>query len=242
MRNVILIVLLMCSLVYAGPIGSPTATLEQGKASIGADMSTTRRDIQIYGTKLFDGLMKDYQSDQLTATVSLGVTDRFEVFGTVGYLEGDGTIDGERVMGAGARATIAENVFAEGLDIGITGQFNLARLEGSVPVTIGKCWWKRTIPVDMSVDLMETIFALGATYTTGDLSIYGGPALYRLDGDIEATSSFILGNEDGSIKETTSVLGYVGAAWEVMQDVKITSEYGFGSDYQNIGLGVIWRF
>ena len=39
---------------------------------------------------------------------------------------------------------------------------------------------------------------------------------------------------------------YIGcsnfAAWEVMKDVQITGEYGFGSDYQNIGLGVIWKF
>ena len=62
MRNVFVIVLLMCSLVYAGPIGSPTATLPQGKASIGGDMSTTRQDIQILGTGIFDGVIEDYQS------------------------------------------------------------------------------------------------------------------------------------------------------------------------------------
>ena len=232
-----ILIVLLFDVAHAGPIGSPTATLEQGTGSVGVDLTSQRQDLQIFGTGLFDGVIEDYDNQQTTATLSYGVTDRFEVFGRVGYLEGDGTIDGERVMGAGARLTLSENPFdVEGLSIGMTGQFSLARLDVSVPVTIGHCWWKRTIPVDMSVDLFETIMAVGATYEIDDFTVYGGPALYRLDGDIEATSSKWLGNEDGSLK-SDKVIGYVGASWNCWKDIKLTGEFQFAPDHQSIGIG-----
>jgi hypothetical protein len=228
------IVMLMCSMCLAAPIGSPTATLEQGQASVGMDLSHQTQDVQITGTGFFDGIVPEVSTNMVSALIGYGVTERFEVYGRIGYTDIEDN-QKERLTGIGARATIAENVLVDGLDIGMTGQLNLSQLQ-----TQGKIkypWF--SIPIDMDINLMETIVAIGPNYKYGDFNIYGGPAIYRLDGDIETNSYFV---EDGSLEETTSIIGYVGGSWECWKNLTVTGECQYGSGFSNINLGAIWKF
>ena len=238
--SVMLLVILICSFCIAAPIGSPTASLEAGKASIGGELSRQTQDVQVYGTGLLDGIAADVQTDMASLLLSYGMTDRFNVYGRLGYIDVEGN-QKERLTGVGARATLAENLLTEGLDIGITGQFNLARLQTQIPVKICPCF---SIPVDADIDLFETILAIGPSYEYGDFTVYGGPAIYRLDGDIEASAKLPpwMKVEDGSIKETTSIIGWIGGSWNAWKDLQLTGELQFGSDFSNIGLGCIWKF
>jgi hypothetical protein len=239
MRTIV-IVMLMCSMCVAAPIGSPTATLEQGQASIGMDMSRQTQDVKVIGTGYFDGIVPEVKTNMISALIGYGVTERFEVYGRIGYTDIEDN-QRERITGIGARATLAENVLVDGLDIGMTGQLNLSQLQ-----TQGKIkYWCLSIPVDMDIDLMETIVAVGPSYALNGFTIYGGPAIYRLDGDIEAEAGWLppfISVDDGSIKETTSIIGYVGGAWECLDNLNLTGELQFGSGFSNINLGAIWKF
>jgi len=247
MRNVIVIVLLTVSLAQAGPIGSPTATLEQGTASVGIEMFRQEQDVVIYGTGLFDGEVPKVQTDMVTVPISYGVTDRLNVFGRVGYatVEDNPT---SRLIGAGARATLWEK---DNLSVGMTGQFNLMRIEtvgyknqdGYCSFSLKKphwTWhpaWVETIP--MNVDLTEVIFATGITYKLDDKWTFGGgPGIYWLDGDIETNNDNL---QDGSIKQDR-VFGFANAAYKLTKDIDLTGECQFGNDLFGLGVGILWKF
>lgn len=230
----LLIVLLVSGFCMAGPIGSPVSTLDDGQSSVAVDYMAQKQDVQIYGSGMFDGLIPELRTDLISVTGSRGVGG-LDVFARIGWADVEQN-DGDRVIGAGARATLID---WGDLKIGMTGQFNIMRLQTATTVEIGKCWWKRTVNVNADLDITETTLAIGPSYEMGNLTVYGGPAVYRLDGDIETNSRLV---EDGSIKETTSVIGYVGGKLNLVDGIQITGEYQFASDFQAVGVGAIIPF
>jgi len=81
-----------------------------------------------------------------------------------------------------------------------------------------------------------------------NLSVYGGPFLHLVDGDLDISGkmvdegSEILMKTSGDIEEESQFGGYVGASWDVRKDISCYLEGQFTGDAWGIGLGAVRRF
>lgn len=237
---VVLLVALIASVAFGvGTIGSPSASLDKGEVSIGYNYVQSEQDVKVTGLGWLSGTLEDVKTDLNVGTLSYGVTDAVDIFGRFGYADVDAGIvedNGEQLLGLGIKATLfdfskdeEEAELKSDLTIGVSAQVNWLRLDDSIPVC-------REHTIDVDIDVTEVIIAVGPTLDFGNWSIYGGPAIYFLDGDVD------LGQMEGQLEETTDLIGFVGASVDVTSDVSIVAEYQIGSDFEVVSIGALFKF
>ena len=233
--------------VALDPIGPPTACLEQGQFSAGLEYFYEDTDIQMTNNTVFGGLVPDFEMDvdehMVTANVAYGLLDTWDVFVRLGA-EVDGDADGTApfsgsvsfdgdasgVIGLGTRITVYEK---DKLKVG--GLFQVAWSDSEGDVT-----WAGP-KSDVDVEMTEFTFAVGPTYAlTDQVSIYGGPFAYILDGEVSGNLAGAPLRQD--IEQSSPIGGYVGALVDIDENLTCRIEYLHTDSADAVGVAVVWTF
>jgi hypothetical protein len=107
----------------------------------------------------------------------------------------------------------------------------------------------RTLQADLDLDFVEIQLAAGPTLTFDSVSVYGGPFLHFVDGDMSLSGTYTQGAipTSGPIKghfdvEQKSEIGlYLGTQWLATDNAYWYADAQFTGDAWGIGLGGLWR-
>lgn len=102
---------------------------------------------------------------------------------------------------------------------------------------------------DAEIDIEEVQIAVGPTWRLNDsISIYGGPFLHFIDGDLDISGrtvdmgTEILTKTKGDIEEKSQFGGYVGTHLDMDENTSCYIECQFTNDAWGIGIGSAQRF
>ena len=267
--QLVTIVLLLISLADSGafaldPIGPTTAGLRQGESEIGIDYISSTMDLELNGGQYSGELptpehpepsgeaesfkLKDFETNKIYATFGYGIWEGCELYLRLG---GVSTEFGDSIWEAGekfdsdtsfsfclgSRATFYE---IGDLKLGRLIQLSWASLEGDLQVP----QWSQ--PDAVNIDLVEVQFAIGATYTAPNgTSIYGGPFLHFVDGEIEDTfirAPGITPEYTWDIDESSKFGGYLGTQLYISERSYLNIEYQRTGGADAFGLSFLCRF
>jgi hypothetical protein len=208
-------------------MGPPTSNVKEGDFILGFDYSDSETNIEWsgYGDK---GTLKDVESDLYLGKVGFGVANGFEFFGRFGTSEIEDT-GNEFAWGLGTKAT-----FGQKDNISWGALFQYLSLYGEDTQNFGG------YSLDGDLDFQEFQFAIGPTYQINELSIYGGPFLHFIEGDVDLD---ILGSTlSYDIEQESEFGGYAGIGWQISKVSSLHVEYQFTDDAQAIGISFFNRF
>jgi len=265
--QLVTIVFLLISLADSGafaldPMGPTTAGLRQGQSEIGIDYISSTMDIELNSGKYSNYpspdkpsageaesfKLKDFETNKIYANFSYGIWEGFELYLRLGGVStefGDSIWEaGEKFDGdtsfsfcLGSRATFYE---IGDLKIGRLIQLSWANLDGDLKAP----QWPQ--PDSVNIDLLEVQFAIGATYTAPNgTSIYGGPFLHFVDGEIEDKFTLEPGvNPEFTwdIDESSTFGGYLGTQLYIAENTFLNVEYQRTSSADAFGLSFLCRF
>lgn len=226
-RMLLLVVALMVAVLWSSaawalrPMGPPMAGLEQGQYSVGFDFSYSKMNLEADG-----GTAEDVESLAYLANLGYGIADNYEAFirlGLAGITVEDPDKDFE-----------GDNQFAYGF--GIKGTF--AEDDALTWGGLFQMDWTKSEDGDVEIDSYGIQIAAGPTYQMEGMSLYGGPFLHFVGGDVSGTPDGTLDLEQESIFG-----GYVGAQFDIAENASWNIEYQTtGDDAYAICTGIVWRF
>ena len=252
------------SLDPIGPVGSE---LELNQFDFGIEYSHTKMDLDLYNglyTDYFNGswydsgealdiTLKDLKINRTYARFGYGFMDNAEVFLRLGGLTakfGDSIWEDseefdsgtELAAGAGLKITFFKE---DNLKLGGLFQFSTASFDGQLKAP----HWESSDFVD--IDMTEVQLALGASCKCNDqLTIYGGPFLHFVNGDISDNMTASSSTDPGifnseftwDIEERSSFGGYIGAQLNLSEQSAFNIEYQQTADAQAFGMSLIFKF
>ncbi|MHC4425140.1 MAG: outer membrane beta-barrel protein [Planctomycetota bacterium] len=264
---VLMVVGLSGSTAFAlDPMGPPAAGLKQGQFKAGVDYSHSEMDLELSeGTwiEYIDGVfwdsgeavpftLKELKINRTYASFGYGAGDNCEVFLRVGGTNakfGDSLWeDAERydsstdfAIGGGVKVTFLE---AGDLKLGGLFQANWAEYDGILDAT----HW--AAPDFVEIDIAEIQIAVGATYDLADnFSIYGGPFLHFVSGDLDDIFSEVDGGGGlltseyvWDIDEDSTFGGYIGAQFELGENCSFNIEYQSTAAAEALGASLTLKF
>ena len=259
--------------VYAlDPMGPPVGGLEQGQFKVGVDFSFSEMDLKADNgqwVEFLDGVffdageatsftLKDFETSTTFFNFGYGFSDMVEGFIRVGGTKsefGDSIwLDSEKfesgnnlAVGAGIKATFFEQ---DGLKVGGILQGSWAEYQGEL---VAPHW---AAPDLVEIDITQVQLALGASYTWAErFSIYGGPFLHFVSGDLDDTVSEVFVDEFGvpqpnllnseyvwELDEDSTFGAYIGAQLEVTEGCSVNVEYQKTAAADAFGASIMWRF
>jgi len=229
MKKIVLIIfVLMCSQAFGLTLmGPPMAELEQGQDGLGLNLSYSKMDIEERALGLTETL-KDVESFSYLVNLGYDVTDNWDFFVRLGLTDieyDDIDFDGNSkfAYGFGTKAT-----FVQKDSIVWGGLFQILWLESDDNI----------IGIDVGIDYYEIQIAFGPTYKVNGTSIYGGPFLHFIDGDIDYG---ILGITS-DIEQESEFGGYIGLNAELAENTNWQIELQFTGDAYAICTGIGWKF
>ena len=260
------------------PMGPPRALVGQDRWAVDVGVSHSKMDLEAFGTareRLSDAApwlpasyaehsIEDLTSNMLLGRLSYGAYDTVDVFVCLGLSDaqddmteelatgGDGNKYTELdcshgfAYGLGARATFwQEGDIVWGGLIQILwenpgdGDVDLAPTDGDPGKLSG----------DVEIDLQEIQVAVGPTVQMRGFSVYGGPFLHFVTGDIDidatGTDSFSAVNRvdlSQDIREESEFGFFAGGQGEVDQDTSWFVEFQITGDAWGIGIGGSRKF
>jgi hypothetical protein len=248
-------------------MGPPAAELEQGWFRGGIEYSNSKIDIELNNgiwTEYLDGLfydqgealdltIKDYRINRTYAGLGYGFSDNFEAFLRIGgqnarfndsIWEDSENFDSsaEFAFGGGFKVTLYEE---DNLKLGGLFQANMTSLDGQLSAS----HWSASDFVE--VDMAEVQIALGASCKCNEhLSVYGGPFLHFISGDIKDHFSQVDSGSGGlltsiyawDIEEDSVFGGYFGVQMEFAENCSLNLEYQHTSGARAFGIGMLWKF
>jgi len=249
------------------PMGPPTAELKQGQFKIGIDYSYSTMDLELSeGTWIehLDGVfydsgeavsfaLKDFKVSKGYANLGYGIADNCEAFLRMGganakfgdsIWEDDEELDSDTdfAIGSCIKATFYEE---DNLKLGGLFQANWAEYDGKLQAA----HW--AAPDLVKIDMTEVQIAVGATYMWTDLvSIYGGPFLHFIHGDLEdiysevdvGGGSLLTSKYTWDVSEDSIFGGYIGARLELVEECSLSVELQHTATAYAFGASLIWRF
>jgi hypothetical protein len=250
-------------------MGPPAAELEQGWFNAGIEYTNSKMDLELsngFYTDYLDGdwfesgsaydiTLKDMKTNRTYVRLGYGIMDNAEVFLRIGGLNakfGDSIwedserfdSDAELAAGAGLKLTFYE----EGnLKLGGLFQFNVASFDGQLKASD---WVSGDF---VEINMSEAQLALGASCKCNEqLTIYGGPFLHFVNGDIHDEYSELSTDPnypglwtsefDWDIQGKSVFGGYVGAQINFAENVSFNLEYQQTADARALGMGLIFKF
>ncbi len=269
------------SVVSALPLmGPPRALIGQDQWNIGLGYSYSQMDLEASGKSREDpgtGIwgpwlsskhdIKDLTSNVVLGQLGYGVSESVDISLYLGVSDAQddmkestaGVYPGDKytgmdcgfgfAWGLGARAT-----FWKDGDVTWGGLLQVLwenPSEGDISLNPEPPTLPNRLTGDAELDLREIQIAVGPTVQLEGFSIYGGPFLHFVDGDIETSVSGLDSSgippldrvelsED--VKEE-SVLGfYVGLQAEADAETSWYAEYSITSDAWGLGIGIVRRF
>jgi hypothetical protein len=264
------VIILVCS-EPAGfaldPMGPPVASMEPGQYQVGFDFSYSNMDLQLHNgvwTETLDSVflgwgdavdlkLKDFEVNRGYAGLGYGISENFEAFFRLGITKaefGDSLwedyenfdSESEPAVGFGLKATFLD----EGnFQIGGLIQFNWADYDGELSAP----HWGSSDFVE--VDTAETQIALGMNCMLSDrFSVYGGPFLHFVDGELYDTFSEVDPDTGGlltseylwDIEQDSVFGGYLGARMELGQNCFLNVEFQHTAAADAFGASIAWKF
>jgi hypothetical protein len=267
MSFIFLMVGLVASTAVAlDPMGPPVAGLAEGQVKVGIEYSRSTMDLELdNGTwfELLDGVpldagealpftLKNFKANRTYANVGFGATDTLEAFLRLGGTEGrfgdsiwedqekfDSSTD--FAFGGGIKVTFYDD---GALQVGGLIQGSWAEYNG----TLTAPHWTTSDRIEM--DLTQVQIAVGGAYTWAErFSIYGGPFLHFVSGDLDDTFSLedeitggrLTSNYNWEIDEDSVFGGYFGAQLEFTEHVFFNIEYQRTAAADAVGMSLLWR-
>ena len=249
----VLVVVGLCSTVALAldPMGPPTAGLKKGQWSAGVEYSYSKMNITRRGGYEGD-LTGKYQvakveAQKVYANIGYGLSDNVVGFVRLGIGQGDfdrgtsedtsilwhGNGDTEFIWGAGIKATLTEN---ERVAWGLLAQYGWGRYEGTE---------KRATKDDRDYDnrMDELQIAIGPTFKLADaISIYGGPFLHYIRGEMNEDADSAGDKAIKSIGQKNEFGGYVGSLIKIAENTDLTVEYQYTGEAWALAGGVTFSF
>ncbi len=220
-RVLLLVVALMVAGLWSSaawalrPMGPPMAGLEQSQMSVGFDFSWSEMNLEVDGDTV-----DDVESIAYLAKLGYGLADNWEAFIRLGIAGID--VDDEGFSG--------DDQFAYGFGTKVT-------LAESDPLIWGGLFqmdWTKSEDEDVEIDAFEIQIAVGPTYQMEGMSIFGGPFLSFVDGEVSGP--------DEDLEQESEIGGYVGAQFDLAENASCYVEYQFTGDASGIGAGIVWKF
>jgi hypothetical protein len=261
------------------PIGPPRALVGQDRWAVDVGFSHSNMDLEATGTTREDPdgagwlptassehEIEDLTSNLVLGRISFGAYDTIDVFACIGlsdaqddmtetqnsnYVVAGNCYTGMEAgygfaYGFGARATFwQEGDITWGGLVQILwenpsdGDIDLAPKDGDPGKLSG----------DVEIDLQEIQVAVGPTIQLDGFSVYGGPFLHFVTGDLDAditgTDSFSAVNRvnlSQDIREESEFGAFAGAQGEIDQDTSWFVEFQITGDAWGVGIGGIRKF
>jgi len=208
-RMIVAIVLLL--VVTANAQLNPVPRVSPGQWSAWGLVDIGEMDLDF---EALGGTEMDYT--RWLAGVELGVIDGVSLFGGGGIMDMDISdySDSPGTWIVGVRGAVALN---DEWSLGGVGQVS---------------GWSATDTVD--VDAVETTLAAAVQWSSGPWSVYGGPYVHLLDGELSYLGI------DLDVEGDDEFGGFLGAGYEIADSVTVSAEYR--SIQQGAVVGVSWAF
>ena len=181
--------------------------------------------------------MKDTESTSYLVKAGYGLSDDWELYALLGFSDlsaGDFDGDSQVAWGFGTKFTFAKN---DSVTWGGLFQMVSISSEGSIFADIPP-FGLQTIDVD--AQLFDIQIAVGPTYTKEGFSIYGGPFLHFVEGDLEGSALGVTVTLD--LEQESVFGGYVGVQFDLAESSSLFIEYQMTGDASAIAGGIVWRF
>jgi len=266
---VVLTVVSLCSSVALAlpPMGPPKAMVGMDQWTIGVGYSRSNMDLETWGdvrTVTNGTPLDDYskfeidglESNMVLGQLAYGVHDNWDAFVHLGAGDAADEIAEDPASGTGATYTGLDGslgiawgfgtrvTFWEDGDVTWGGLFQTTwsdpdesdvKLKGDSAFT-----------GDADLDFWEVQVAIGPTVEVDGVSLYGGPFLHFVGGDLDingqtTTGGTITTTASQDIREQSHIGGYVGAQWNVNDNTCAHVEVQFTGDAWAAGVGAIWR-
>lgn len=234
-RTLIFATVVLCA---ASPVwalrfmGPPTTKAKAGQFGVGFDWSHSQFDI-----RLDDVGTAKLESDVYYARLLFGVADWAEISGMIGMSEIEDDVEPEFrssndvTWGVGSKLRFWQS---GSLDLGAA--FQLTSLRGDDELAIDPF---TTLKSDVDAYIIE--LAVGPTYTVDRISVYGGPFVHFITGDLEEKIGSFKDKID--IEQEGSEFGaYVGLSADIAENTNVSVEYHWTDDSYAIGVGLVHRF
>ena len=254
------------------PMGPPRATLKEGQLAVGFDYGRQEMDLQTYGEiqETTVGWSETYShvkykingltSNMFLGNLSYGMLNNWDIYGRLGVAD----IECDEIMrifadnstpnryqgldstygfawSFGTKAT-----FGRDGDVVWGGLFQITR--SNPDVSNINLLGDPNFTGEAEIDYYEIQLAVGPTLQLDDISIYGGPFVHFVRGDLDITGrtedSFgIVSTEISAhdIMEESQFGGYVGVNLNATDNASVYAEYQFTSDAWAFGLGTLLK-
>jgi hypothetical protein len=252
----VMIGMLFSSAFAIAPVGPPTAGLKAGQWSFGFDYAHGEIDADIDWSSDFvsdipDSKIKDAKSDAYLAKIGFGSGDwdfylflgaadiRGKIEDEGGVVDGSLNFDGGHNLsgGFGTKWTIQKE---EKLSWGLVYQMSWSQGDDDFTFDLSDFGFGTAETIDVDNDSFDIFLALGPTYEFQNWRIYGGPALFYYDSDIEVEFMDVT-ILNGDVEEAMFG-GYVGTEVDLDQNTSLYAEYMLADDAWMLGTGIVWKF
>ncbi len=207
-------------------LGTPTTMLKTGEWTVGASYTKSEQNLDLGGGIDWD----DLEEESIVGRVAVGLVDRrMEVFGLFGSadLEQDpAEMNGEFLVGFGTRITTN---LGNDLDWGAVGQFTYFTREDQG--VVDNVW----TPFELA--LFDIQIGLGPCWHPGRFTLYGGPMVHLVQGDLDTEA---LGDLD--VEQESWFGAYIGGGVELAKHLGIAGEAQGTGDAWALAASITWRF
>jgi len=251
-------VMLMSAQVLAFDLMGPTTSRlkDSGKTSVGVEYFWSSMEIDADGISALDltsDTIGDFETDKITANLALGMGRGAEIFFRFGVADvapdnnndwggipgNMGSSDEVLVLGGGVKWTLYDGGdFAWGL---------LTQVSWAEYDFDGKGYSVGIYDVTFSpeFEMVEVQIATGPVFQLNeDITIFGGPFLYFLNGeaDFEGTIDGSSAMVSADLDQESLLGGYIGAGLDLGQKANISFEVQATSDSYGMGGQLVWKF
>lgn len=250
--------MLMSTQVLAFDLMGPTTSRlkDSGKSSIAVEYFWSSMEIDADGISALDltsDTIDDFEVDKITANLALGMGRGSEIFFRFGVADADpdsnndwggipdnmGSSDEVLILGGGAKWTLYDG---ENFGWGLLTQVSWAEYDfDGKSYSVGA----HNVTFSPEIEIVEVQIATGPTLKLNeDLTIFGGPFLYFLNGDADFE-----GIIDGSpamvsadLDQESILGGYIGAELDLGPKANLSFEVQATSGSYGMGGHLVWKF
>ena len=221
-------------------MGPPTAELKEGQWDIGFIYSRTERDLEISGLGV--KITKEVETNRYYANIGYGLTDYWELGIKLGAADAEEDSLGLDFATDFAWSWNTKITFAsdENVDWGALFQMSWFETDDSGVYNLTGLGMGAATAAKMELDISEIHIAIGPTLKREGWKLYGGPFVYLVDGDLDAT---VAGAKFGlDVEEDSAFGGYVGASFDVAENTNLAIEFAAVSNGWGLSTGIFWEF
>ena len=239
MKKLVMAIMVLCAAGQAlalTPLGPPRAGLKRGQRDLGFVFANSEMDLEVSGYGL-SYTATDIDWKTYLAKLGYGLSDECEIYSLLGFTKcstDDFNGSTEFAWGFGSKFTLAKND-----SVSWGGLFQLCSMSSEDSATT-------EVPIDgytsasVDVQMFDIQIAFGPTYKQEAFSIYGGPFLHFVDGDLDIKANGDSASVD--IEQKSEFGGYIGAQFDLAETSSLFVEYQMTGDASAIAGGFVWRF